>query len=245
MDVSADQFGPDVDQVTLGLGAERAPKIRPGQLVHRPSPRYIEVPPPYSARPADCRVSKPQPPRLSFRRSGPPAVPQHDVQPPGPPELAALVDRSSAAGDRLAALWALAVHTGCRQGELLGLNWADVDLDNGALTVRRTLIRVRACVPQFGDPKSATSRRTLSLSDEAVAALRAHRVRQNEERLAAGQSWADYGLVFATHLGTPLLQRNVIRDFKAAWRAPACLRRSASTTCAMPTPPSCCAPACP
>jgi integrase len=53
-------------------------------------------------------------------------------------------------------------------------------------------------------------------AQEAIAALRAHRARQNEERLAAGANWADYGLVFATHLGTPLLQRNVIRDFKAA-----------------------------
>jgi integrase len=145
-----------------------------------------------------------------------PAVPQHHVQPPGPAELAALVDRSAAAGDRLAALWALAIHTGCRQGELLGLSWADVDLDAGTLTVRRTLTRVRACVPQFGDPKSPTSRRTLSLPEEALAALRAHRARQNQERLAAGRTWADHGLVFVTHVGTPLLQRNVIRDFKAA-----------------------------
>jgi integrase len=75
---------------------------------------------------------------------------------------------------------------------------------------------VRACVPQFGDPNSATSRRTISLPEEAIAALRAHRARQNEERLAAGQNWADHGLVFATHIGTPLLQRNVIRDFKKA-----------------------------
>jgi integrase len=62
----------------------------------------------------------------------------------------------------------------------------------------------------------STSRRTISLPDEAIAALRAHRARQNEERLAAGQNWIDYGLVFTTHIGTPLLQRNVIRDFKAA-----------------------------
>src|SRR6266566_6783237 len=82
----------------------------------------------------------------------PPAVPQHDVQPPNPTELSRLLDSSCAGGDRLAALWALAVHTGCRQGELLGLGWADVDLDVGILTVRRTLTQVRACVPQFGDP---------------------------------------------------------------------------------------------
>jgi integrase len=75
---------------------------------------------------------------------------------------------------------------------------------------------VRAYVPQFGDPKSATSRRTIALPEEAIAALRAHRARQNQERLAAGEHWAGYGLVFATQIGTPLLQRNVIRDFKKA-----------------------------
>jgi len=146
----------------------------------------------------------------------PPTVPHHEIQPPGPAELSALVESSKAAGDRLACLWALAIHTGCRQGELLGLGWPDVDLDAGTLTVKRSLVGVRACVPQFGDPKSASSRRTISLSDEAIASLRAHRARQNQDRLAAGLNWVDNGLVFATHLGTPLLQRNVIRDFKAS-----------------------------
>ena len=91
-----------------------------------------------------------------------------------------------------------------------------MDLDAGTLSIRRTLTRVRAYVPQFGDPKSATSRRTIALPEEAIAALRAHRARQNQERLAAGEHWAGYGLVFATQIGTPLLQRNVIRDFKKA-----------------------------
>src|SRR5215216_2834409 len=74
LEVSAEQLGPDVDQVALGLGAERAPKIRLGQLGHRPPPRYIEVPPPYSARRADCRASKPRPLRLSSGQSGPPST---------------------------------------------------------------------------------------------------------------------------------------------------------------------------
>src|SRR2546428_82366 len=72
--VSAEQFGPDVDQVALGLGAEHAPKIRLGQLGHRPPPRYIEVPPPYSARRAGCRASKPPPPQVWSRRIGPPST---------------------------------------------------------------------------------------------------------------------------------------------------------------------------
>jgi hypothetical protein len=67
-------------------------------------------------------------------------------------------------------------------------------------------------VPQFGEPKTGKSRRTVALPSEAVAALRAHKGRQNQERLAVGLDWAGYGLVFTSRLGTPLLRRNVLRD---------------------------------
>ena len=144
-----------------------------------------------------------------------PRVPRHEIRPPEPAELVRLVEAAEAAGDRLALLWALAIYSGCRQGELLGLTWSDVDLDRGTLSVRRTLQRVRATVPQFGEPKSATSRRTVRLPAVATAALRAQKARQAEERLAEA-AWADYGLVFSTHMGTPLMWRNVIGAFKAA-----------------------------
>ncbi|MGI9145294.1 MAG: site-specific integrase [Chloroflexota bacterium] len=146
----------------------------------------------------------------------PPAVRHHEIRPPDPSELVAIVDSSNAYDDRLAALWALAIHTGSRQSELLGLAWADVDLQGVTLTIRRTLARVEACVPQFGDPKSAAGRRTVSLPAEAIASLRSHRARQNEERLAAGTNWVDFDLVFATQLDTPLMRGNLFRDFNAS-----------------------------
>jgi integrase len=153
--------------------------------------------------PADTdAVDKPRPPR-------------HAIRPPEPAELARLIDTARAASDRLAALWTLGVYSGARPGELLGLPWADVDLERATFTVRRTLVRVRGTVPQFGEPKSDTSRRTIALPAVAVAALRAHKARQAEERLVAVE-WADYDLVFCSHVGTPLLWRNVIRDFKKA-----------------------------
>src|SRR2546425_4304527 len=74
LEVSAEQLGPGVDQVALGLGAERAPKIRLGQLGHGPSPRYIEVPPPYPARHADCRALKPRPLRHSSGQNRSPST---------------------------------------------------------------------------------------------------------------------------------------------------------------------------
>jgi integrase len=143
----------------------------------------------------------------------PPRVPSPELRVLSPDEVARLLD--AARGDRLEALWALAVYTGCREAELLGLQWDDVDWEGTALAVRRALVRTRGGVPTFAEPKTARGRRDIPLPEEAVAALRAHRVRQHEERLAAGPDYADYGLIFATHLGTPLRARNVVRDFKA------------------------------
>src|SRR3954447_8543065 len=74
LEISTEQFGPDADQVTLVVRAERAPQIHMGQLGHRPPPRYIEVPPPYSATRADCRASEPRLVRASPGQSGPPST---------------------------------------------------------------------------------------------------------------------------------------------------------------------------
>ena len=127
------------------------------------------------------------------------------------------MEAADAANDRLSALWSLAMYTGCRRGELLALGWSDLDFDRGTLTVRRNLVRVKDHAPQFGSPKSERSRRTISLPSVAVAVLRAHKAHQAQERLAA-RHWADNGLVFCTGVGTPLIRRNVTRDFKAALR---------------------------
>jgi integrase len=145
----------------------------------------------------------------------PPTASKRDVRPPEPAELTRLVEAAEAAQDRLAALWALAIYTGCRQGELLALGWTDVDMELATLSVRRNLIQVKNQTPLFGAPKSETSRRTISLPVAAVAALRAHKARQAEERLAAAH-WADCDLVFCSAIGTPLLRRNINRSFSLA-----------------------------
>jgi integrase len=78
-------------------------------------------------------------------------------------------------GDRLEALYVVALTTGMREGELLGLRWADVDLDQGALHVTRRL-------------KRRTSRRQVLLVAPAVEALKLHRDRQDEERRGPGRA---------------------------------------------------------
>lgn len=101
---------------------------------------------------------------------------------------------------------------GLRRGELLGLRWADVDLDAAELTIRQTVTRVAGSL-QYQPPKTRRSRRTLPLPDPVVSALRLHRARQAVLRLAAGKDWQDAGLVFTTAHGTPIEPRNLSRHF--------------------------------
>jgi integrase len=88
------------------------------------------------------------------------------------------------------------------------------DLARRLAEVRQAIAKVKTSV-QVAEPKSARSHRTIALPAIAVVALRAHRVRQLEGRLAAGGAWQDLGFVFASGIGTPLDPRNVTREFKA------------------------------
>lgn len=99
------------------------------------------------------------------------------------------------------ALYALAVTTGMRLGELLGLRWSDVDLESGRLAVRRALQRQNVAGLVFIEPKTARSRRSILLSQRAIATLRRHRSRQNEQRLLVGPGWTDGDLVFCNPTG--------------------------------------------
>jgi integrase len=117
-------------------------------------------------------------------------------------------------GDRLEALYIIALGLGLRQGEALGIRWEDVDLDGGVLRLRKQVQRVDGKL-QLVDLKTRRSRRTLPLPPFAIAALREHRTRQREERMHAGPAWQTTGAVFTTQIGTLLDARNVTRWFTA------------------------------
>lgn len=142
----------------------------------------------------------------------PPRSVRHEIAFLSPAQARTLLD--TVKGDRLEALYSVALSLGLRQGEALGLRWADVDLDAGRLTVRFALQRVDGAL-QLVEPKTSRSRRTVSIPASVVAALRAHGDRQTFERAFAGDRWVEGGLVFTTPKGTPLDARNVVRHFKA------------------------------
>jgi integrase len=134
-----------------------------------------------------------------------------EVKALSPTQVRALL--SAARSSRYEALYVAAVHTGLRQGELLGLRWLDVDLEAGKLSVTRSL-KVTADGLAFGAPKNQASRRSVPLNKSVVSALRAHRLRQNEERLSVPE-WHDHDLVFPNRVGRPTDHNNLYyREFK-------------------------------
>lgn len=128
-----------------------------------------------------------------------------------PAEAASFLE--AAASDRWYALFTLALATGLRPSEYLGLKWADIDLEQGVLNVQRSLHWRSYKVGDwyFGDTKTPRSRRRIPLPASVTRALVAHRLRQNEARLEAGADYRNLDLVFATLEGQPLIRLNVVQ----------------------------------
>lgn len=114
--------------------------------------------------------------------------------------------------DRLYALWMLAATTGLRRAEVLGLRWRDLALDAATLAVTQTLNDVGHKLI-IGEPKTAAGKRVVALDQVTIAALREHRKRQLEERLAFGAGFNDGDLVFVREDGAPIHPAWLTRAF--------------------------------
>jgi integrase len=134
----------------------------------------------------------------------PPRMDNQEMPPLPPAQARALLGAARAMDDRWTALYVLAVTTGLRQGELLGLRWEDVDLTSATLRVRHTLQPPgfpKGAPARLTPPKTRRSLRSVRLPHSAVAALLRHRELQEAERARANGSWRDLGLVFPNTLG--------------------------------------------
>jgi integrase len=146
----------------------------------------------------------------------PPKVERKEITPLDRQQAMILLEVAS--GDRLEALYVLAVHTGLREGELLGLKWADVDLERGTLRLRHALVR-EGGKTVLGDLKTPKSRRSVRLTGMATDALRGHLERQLMEMERMGSLYQPGGLVFATESGTLINPSNLRnRSFKPLLR---------------------------
>jgi integrase len=143
----------------------------------------------------------------------PPRVPRQERGAWSADELRAFLAATSE--DRLAAMWLVFATTGMRRSELLGLPWRAVDLEvsPGRLAVVQAVVVVDRHPVVVAEAKTASSRRQLALDPFTVAALKTHRVRQLEERVAWGLAWVDTGLVFTHEDGQVLHPEHVTKRF--------------------------------
>nr|WTB36100.1 site-specific integrase [Streptomyces sp. NBC_00830] len=125
---------------------------------------------------------------------------------------------TAARGHRLHALFELALHTGLRKGELLGLRWEDLDLAGGTASIRRTLQRTNSSGLTALPTKTQRSERRIALPTECLHSLEQHRERQHQEREAAGTGWKASGYVFTRPDGSPIEGATLTRHFNTLLR---------------------------
>jgi integrase len=145
-------------------------------------------------------------PRNVADDADPPKIHKEEVRPLTNEQARKLLD--SVQGNRLEALYVVAVQSGLRQGELLTLRWEDVDLKARTLQVRRTLTRNGGKLA-VGPTKTSKGGRTVKLTRDATEALQDHLARQLVEIDEVGEAWQENGLVFCTGKGTLINPTNL------------------------------------
>jgi integrase len=131
---------------------------------------------------------------------------------------------TTAQDHRLHALFELALYTGLRKGELLGLRWEDLGLGSGTAAIRRTLQRTSAGRLTTLPTKTRASERRIALPARCVQSLKRHHEQQQREHEAADTAWQPNGHIFTTTQGRPIDPTNLTRTFNTLLRT-ACLRR--------------------
>jgi integrase len=139
----------------------------------------------------------------------PPRKVHKEIKPLSPEQVRQLLDAAHEHPQE--ALFILALATGMRRGELLGLKWQDINFTEGTLQVRRVLSRTPTRMAEEkgqhymeAEPKTAKSRRNILLPPFAIEALKQHHIRQLEARRKAGDTWQDHDYVFCSPVGRHL-----------------------------------------
>ena len=103
----------------------------------------------------------------------------------------------------------LAVVTGMRQSEILGLKWDAINFDNNTISVLRTLsVKTRKLKEST---KNESSKRSVAITNDIAEVLKKHRIKQNKQRLLLGSAWKEPDLVCTTEVGTVIRARNLLR----------------------------------
>ena len=123
-------------------------------------------------------------------------------------------------GHKLEMLFLVALGTGLRLGELLGLKWSDIDFNTGVLTVNRTLSRVKNQTTNKYEvieqsPKTKNSNRTIPIPNDILNKLKEHKKIQNKQRLLVGEGYINNNYVFADDIGKPIDDKKPGRNLKS------------------------------
>ena len=150
---------------------------------------------------------------LQFNRPAPPKVEEREIEMLSTDQIAGVIAKLD--GHTLLPIVSLALATGMRRGEILGLQWGDIDLDGGTLRVERAVEETETLGLRLKPPKTKRGRRNITLPPDAVTMLRTHKVKQMEFRLALGMGKPEAStLVFSDVDGEMLKPHTVSR----AWR---------------------------
>jgi integrase len=117
-------------------------------------------------------------------------------------------------GTRMGILIYLALMTGMREGELLGLQWTDVDWERGQVRIQRQLQRVKGNGTILVPPKTKAGLRQITLGQSTLERLAEHRSDLALLREAMGSKWEENNLIFPNMLGKPMAGENLSREFK-------------------------------
>lgn len=147
----------------------------------------------------------------------PPRPEKHEMQVLTPEQAQRLLEVAS--NHRLHCLLTVAIATGMRRGELLALRWSDIHFEKARIQVQRTVSYVHPDQTQKHayvetDPKTAASRRSISLPQFVLDALKQHRKRQLERRLNVGEKWQEHDLVFSNTFGGHYGLSALFKEFK-------------------------------
>jgi integrase len=134
-------------------------------------------------------------------------------------QVKCLMKTAKEIGDKLYPLYFLAIHTGMRQSELMGVKWEDVDWNLNTIQVKRQVRHFKGGSYTFLEPKSKSGTRTIKLGKQALEVLRDHKKEQERIISSLNGNWTSLDLVFPSTAGTPLTASNIRRAFRKLLKA--------------------------
>jgi integrase len=152
--------------------------------------------------------------RNPCKATTPPRFEQKEMRIYDENQIQVLLNTALALGDQFYPLYYLAIHTGMRQAELIGLKWEDLDWEKRTLQVRRQVVRFYDGSYEFSKPKSKAGYRTVTLGKQVLEVLRAQQEKVWQMRKTGGENWQEFDLMFPTRVGTPIQNCNLRRGFR-------------------------------